>query len=237
MDSYKKYVAELLGTFMLVFIGAGAICADYYLKMAGGQGIGLIGISAAFGFVVVAAIYATSYISGSHINPAVTVSFWVNKRMDANTAIFYIVSQLLGATIAGYFLKILFPDAVSTVFLGTCALGAGVGVKRAVFMEAIVSFLFVFTIYATAVDRRASKTLAGVAIGLVYLFGILVATTISGGALNPARVFGPAMASGHFDYHFVWWFGPIIGGVLAGLLYDNVFSEKVVERKSSTARK
>ncbi len=231
MDTYRKFIAEFLGTFMLVFIGAGAICTDYYLKMAGGEGIGLIGTSAAFGFIIVAVIYATSYISGSHINPAVTISFWVTKRMDANTAVFYIISQLLGATIAGYFLKLLFPDAVSTVFLGACSLGDGVSTGRAIFMEAVVTFLFIFTIYATAVDRRASKTLAGIAIGLVFLFGVLVASTISGGALNPARVFGPAIASGHFDNHFVWWFGPVIGGVLAGVLYDNVFSEKAATKK------
>ena len=237
MDMYRKYVAELLGTFMLVFIGAGAICADYYLKMAGGEGIGLIGISAAFGFVIIAVIYATSYISGSHINPAVTISFWIGRRMDANTAVFYIMSQLLGATIAGYFLKILFPDAVSTVFLGACALGDGVTTGRAIFMESIITFLFVFTIYATAVDKRASKTLAGVAIGLVFLFGVLVGTPISGGALNPARVFGPAIASGHFDNHFVWWFGPVIGGIVAGLLYDKIFSEKVGGKKTALVKK
>ncbi|ODS32067.1 MAG: hypothetical protein SCARUB_02820 [Candidatus Scalindua rubra] len=231
MEAYKKYVAELLGTFMLVFIGAGAICADYYLKMAGGQGIGILGISAAFGFVIVAVVYATSYISGAHINPAVTISFWLTKRMEANTAVLYIIAQLIGAVVAGFFLKALFPDAASTVYLGTCALGEGVGVKRAVFMEAVITFLFVFTIYATAVDRRASKALAGIAIGLAYLFGVLVSTTISGGALNPARVFGPAVASGHFDYHFVWWFGPIIGGILAGLLYEKVLSEKAGEKK------
>lgn len=231
MKPDNKYVAEFLGTFMLVFIGAGAICADYYMKMAGGQGIGLIGISAAFGFVVIAAIYATSYISGAHINPAVTISFWIGKRMDANTAVFYIISQLSGAVVAGYFLKILFPDAASTVFLGACALGDGVSTGRAIFMEAVITFLFVFTIYATAVDRRASKALAGIAIGLVFLFGVLVGTPISGGALNPARVFGPAIASGHFDNHFVWWFGPIIGGVVAGFLYDNLLSEKATKKR------
>ena len=231
MNAYRKYIAEFLGTFMLVFVGAGAICADYYMKTAGGQGIGVVGISAAFGSVVIAVIYATSYISGTHINPAVTISFWIAKRMEANTAVFYIIAQLLGATVAGYFLKILFPDAVSTVYLGTCLLGEGVSSGRAIFMESIISFLFVFTIYTTAVDKRASKALAGIAIGLVYLFGTLVGTTISGGAINPARVFGPAIASGHLDNHFVWWFGPVIGAVLAGLLYDYVFSDKIDEQK------
>ncbi|MFQ5712881.1 MAG: MIP/aquaporin family protein [Candidatus Scalinduaceae bacterium] len=231
MKMNNKYVAEFLGTFMLVFVGAGAICADYYLKMAGGQGIGILGVSAAFGFVIVAVVYAISYTSGAHINPAVTISFWISKRMDANTAVFYIMAQLLGAVIAAYFLKVLFPDAVSTVFLGTCVVGDGVSTGRSIFMEAVITFLFVFTIYATVVDRRSSKALAGIAIGLAFFFGVLVGTPISGGALNPARVFGPAIASGHFDNQFVWWFGPIIGGVVAGLAYDYLLSEKATKKR------
>lgn len=236
MDNYRQYLVELIGTFMLVFIGAGSICADFYMKMDGGSGIGILGTSAAFGLIVVAVIYATSYVSGAHINPAVTVSFWITKRMDGNTAVLYIISQLLGATIAGYFLRILFPDAVSTVFLGSCALREGVGVGSAIFMESILTFLFVFTIYSTAVDKRASKSLAGISIGLVYLFGVLVGSPISGGALNPARAFGPAIASNHLDFQLIWWFGPIIGGVAAVFLYDKVLSEKVSEKKSGAKR-
>ncbi len=223
MNNYKKYIAESLGTLLLVFIGAGAVCANYSLKMAGGQGAGYASAIVVFGIVVVAVVYATSYISGSHINPAVTISFLVTGRMDACTAAFYIISQLLGAVIAGFFLRFLFPDAVSTVHLGTCALGKGVEFWKALLIEAVMTFLFVFTIFATAVGRPPGVP-AGVAIGLVYLFGALVASSISGGALNPARVFGPAVVSGHFDYHFVWWFGPVSGGIGAVFLYDKIFS-------------
>ena len=224
MNNYKNYIAESLGTLILVFIGAGAVCANYSLKMTGGQGTDYAGAIVVFGIVVVAVVYAASYISGSHINPAVTISFLFTGRMDAGTSAFYIISQLLGAVIAGFFLRILFPDAVSTVHLGTCALGKGVGFWKAVCIEAIITFLFVFTIYATA---KTSKILAGVAIGLVYLFGALVAYTISGGALNPARVFGPAVASWHFNYHFIWWLGPVSGGIAAGLLYDKIFPDSL----------
>ncbi|MDO8130978.1 MAG: aquaporin, partial [Candidatus Brocadiales bacterium] len=122
MNVCKKYLAEFVGTFALVFIAAGSVCADFYLKQAGGQGLGLLGISIAFGVVVIAIIYAMSYVSGSHVNPAVTISFWVTKRMEPNTAIMYIISQIGGAVLAGYALKTLFPDAAKTVFLGTCML-------------------------------------------------------------------------------------------------------------------
>jgi glycerol uptake facilitator protein len=235
MNNYKKYIAESLGTLFLVFIGAGAVCANYSMKVAGGQGTGYASAILVFGIVVVAVVYATNYISGSHINPVVTISFFVTGRMGAGTAGFYIISQLLGAVIAGFFLRILFPDAVSTVHLGTCVLGKGVEFWKALLVEAVMTFLFVFTIFATAVGKKTRRVIAGVAIGLVYLFGALVASSISGGALNPARVFGPAVASGHFDYHFVWWLGPMSGGIGAVFLHDKIFSGKSAENKDTNS--
>jgi len=210
---------------LIVFIGAGAVCAEHSVKMAGDQGIP-VWIITVFGVVIVAVVYATSYISGSHINPAITISYWATGRMYAGTAAYYIMSQMLGAVMAAYFLSLLFPDAVSTIFLGTCTLGEGVGSWKAASIECLATFLFVFTIFATAVDKRTSRLLAGVAIGLVYLFGVSISTTFSGGALNPARVFGPAVVSGHFDYHYVWWLGPLIGALAAGFLYGIVFKRK-----------
>ncbi|MBM2835400.1 MAG: hypothetical protein HW406_2561 [Candidatus Brocadiaceae bacterium] len=226
MNAYKKYMAEFVGTFALVFIAAGSVCADFYLRQAGGQGLGLLGISIAFGIVVIAVIYATSYVSGSHVNPAVTVSFWITKRMEPNTAIMYIISQIAGASLAGLALKTLFPDAAKTVYLGTCVLAPGVSIARGVLMEFIISFLLIFTIYGTLVDKRASAGFAGIAVGLVVLFGAMIGGTISGGAMNPARVFGPAIASGQFTHHYVWWIGPMLGGIAAGFVYDKLFAEK-----------
>ena len=225
MNAYKKYIAELVGTFALVFIAAGSLCADFSLRQTGGQGLGLLGTSIAYGIVVIAVIYAISYISGSHVNPAVTISFWITKRMDPNTAIMYIVSQIAGASLAGLALKTLFPDALNTLYLGTSMLAPGVTAARGILMEFIITFLLVFTVYGTLVDRRASPGFAGVAIGLVVLFGSLIGGTISGGAANPVRVFGPAIASGQFTHHYVWWIGPILGGIAAGFVYDKVFAD------------
>ena len=225
MNKYSKYIAEILGTLLIVFIGAGAICAEHSMKVTDGQGVPVLAITV-FGFVVVTIVYATSYISGSHINPAVTISYWATGRVYAGTAAYYIMSQLTGAAMAAYFLSLLFPDAVSTVYLGTCTLGEGVEPWKAVSIECLVTFLFVFTIFATAVDKRTSKVLAGAAIGLVFLFGVSISITFSGGALNPARVFGPAVVSGHFDSHYVWWLGPVSGAIAAGFLYGKVFTLK-----------
>ncbi len=234
MNKYSKYIAELLGTLLIVFIGAGAVCAEHSIKMTDGQGVPVWTVTV-FGFVIASVVYATSYISGSHINPAVTISYWATGRMYAGTAAYYITSQLIGAAVAAYFLSLLFPDAVSTVFLGTCTLGEGVEPWKAASIECLVTFLFIFTIFATAVDKRTSRLLAGVAIGLVYLFGVSISTTFSGGALNPARVFGPAIVSGHFDYHYVWWLGPVFGAIAAGFLYGKVFKLKAEEKKVNSS--
>ncbi len=223
-ENYKKYLAELLGTFALVFVGAGCVCADYYLVQSGSQGFGLLGIAIAFGFVVVAVAYSLGYISGAHINPAVTVSMVATRRMKPGVGTMYIVSQVAGATLAGYLLKLLFPKALASVFLGTCVLGSSVSISQAIGMEAVITFLLVFVVFATVIDKRATPALAGLAIGFVVLFGVMVGGTISGGSMNPARVFGPAIASGHFANHYVWWIGPIIGGLFAGFSYDLFFS-------------
>src|SRR5574337_334136 len=187
MNAYKKYIAELVGTFALVFIAAGSVCADFYLRRSGGQGLGLLGISIAFGVVVIAIIYVTSYVSGSHVNPAVTISFWITKRMDPNTAIMYIISQIAGAALAGLALRTLFPDALKTVYLGTCILSSGVSVTRGILMEFIITFLLVFTIYGTLVDRRASAGFAGIAIGLVVLFGSMIGAPAQAARRRPAH--------------------------------------------------
>jgi glycerol uptake facilitator protein len=226
IENYKKYLAELLGTFALVFVGSGCVCADYYLVKSGSQGFGLLGIAIAFGFVVVAVAYSLGYISGAHINPAVTVSMVATRRIKAGVGGMYIISQIAGATLAGYLLKILFPEALASVFLGTCVLGSSVTVTQAIVMEAVITFLLVFVVYATVIDKRSTPALAGLAIGFVVLFGVMVGGAISGGSMNPARVFGPAIASGHFANHYVWWIGPIVGGVFAGFTYDMFFSEK-----------
>ncbi|MFQ5956741.1 MAG: MIP/aquaporin family protein [Candidatus Brocadiales bacterium] len=223
-DNFRRYVAEAIGTFALVFIGAGAICTDYYLKSTGGAGIGLLGISLAFGFVVASMVYATGYVSGGHINPAITVSMWVTKRMDTNLAVFYIVSQLVGATAAGFMLRCIYPDAVAAVHLGTTALAQGVPVARGILMEFVITFLLVLTVFSTAIDNRASKAFAGLAIGLAIFFGVLIGGPITGGSMNPARTFGPAIASGFFINHFIYWAGPILGGIAGSMFYERLLA-------------
>ncbi len=224
MSAYKKYVAEFLGTFILIFVGSGSVCANYYLTQAGQPGLGLLGIALSYGFAIVAIVYVFGYVSGSHVNPATTVSLLVTKRIDANTAIMYIVAQLAGAACAGFLLRGMFPKALA-INLGAFHMAAGVPVVKAILMEAILSFLLIFAVYSCAIDKRASGALAGIAIGFVVVFAVIVGATVSGGAVAPSIAFGPAIASGDFGGHHVYWIGHMLGGVVAGLLYDKVFAE------------
>ncbi len=225
MTDSKKLISEFVGTFALVFIGAGSVATNYISNGA----LGLFGIATAFGLVVMAMIYATGHISGTHINPAVTIALVATKKMDAKDAVPYIISQLAGAAVAGMTLAVIYPTAVAGVNLGTTGLGTNVGFGTGVLVEAILTFLLVFTIFGAAVDKRAPAGFAGFAIGMVVLFDILVGGPLTGASMNPARTFGPALASGYWANHLVYWIGPIIGGVVAALLYDGVFAEKKAE--------
>lgn len=227
MDAYKKYCAEFLGTFILIFVVSGAFCANFLLTQAGQPALGLLGIALTAGFAVVAIIYSLGYISGSHINPATTISFWVTKRIDGGTAITYIIFQLAGATAAGFLIKLMFPAAIAIGY-GSFSPAPGVSGMQAILMEAILSFLLVFTIYATIIDKRATASLAGLAIGFVIIFDVIVGATVSGGAVTPSIAFGPAVASGNFANHHVYWIGHCLGAITAGLVYDLVFAEKEV---------
>lgn len=218
----KRSLAEFLGTFALVFIGAGSVATNYISDGA----LGLIGIATAFGLVVMAMIYATGHISGTHINPAVTIALLATKKIEIKDATFYIVFQLAGAVVAGLILRLIYPTAIEAVNLGTTGLGAGIGVGTGILVEAILTFFLVFTIFGAAVDNRAPAGFAGFAIGMVVLFDILVGGPLTGASMNPARTFGPALASGYWTNHIVYWVGPIVGAVTAGLLYENVFAAK-----------
>jgi len=221
---WRPALAELVGTFIFFFIGAGSIVADQWLVSHNSAGIGLIGVALAHGLVLSLMVSATGAISGGHLNPAVTISFWLTRRIETVTAIAYIVAQLIGGIIAGLVLRAIFPDSVwQPVHLGTPAVAPEVSFGTAVLVEAVLTFILVFCIFGTAVDDRAPRSIAGFGIGLAILIDILVGGPLTGASMNPARTFGPAVASGFWDNHLVYWIGPIVGGGLAALLYEYAF--------------
>lgn len=221
----QKLVAEFVGTFTLIFVGAGSICADQYLRSGNQPGLGILAIAAAHGLAIAIMVTAIGHISGGHLNPAVTIGFWVTRRLNTIQSLCYWFAQLAGAVSAAFLLSLFIPEAVwRACALGTPALATDFTRLHGMEVEAIASFLLVFVVFATAVDSRgAFDKIAGFAIGLTITMDILIAGPFTGAAMNPARAFGPALVSRHWLDQGVYWIGPLIGGVIAGFLYNAIF--------------
>jgi len=222
----QKLTAEFIGTFALIFFGAGSICVDWYPHSS--NALGLLGIALAHGVAIAIMVCALGHVSGGHFNPAITIGFWVTKRLNTVDTIAYWIVQLAGATAAAYLLKAIVPDDTwHAVALGTPMFARDFSRLPGMILEGVTTFFLVFTVFATAVDERSSfRPVAGFAIGLSITLGILVAGPFTGAALNPARAFGPALASAHWQNHGVYWVGPLAGGCLAALIYDSIFLKK-----------
>ena len=217
-DSWRHFAAEFIGIFALVFVGGAAIMTT---QMARSENV-LLAVAAAHGIVLAVMVTATMRISG-HLNPAVTLGFLAARRIEPMMAMLYIVAQLLGATLAAYALKATFPhDVALGARLGGQSLALDVSFGTGIMLEAIATFFLVFVVFGTAVDPHAPKV-GGFAIGLTVTADILAIGPLTGGSMNPARSFGPALASGVFEAQGVYWIGPILGGIVAALLYDTLF--------------
>jgi aquaporin Z len=226
----KKLLAELIGTFSLVFFGCGAAVVSG-VSAAGPDGIGLLGISFAFGLTVVAMAYAIGGITGCHINPAITISMLVAGKIKTGEAINY----MIGATLAAGVLYVIQKGAPGFE-MGEWALGSngwgegylgGYNMTSAFLAEAVLTFLFLFVIFATT-SKWGNSTMAGLAIGLTLVLIHLVAIPITGTSVNPARSFGPAIFAQGKALTQLWLFiaAPIAGGVLAALVWKGLFETK-----------
>jgi len=214
-DYLRRGAAEFIGTFALIFIaGGGAAYAS-----------GPTDLALANGLVIAVMVSAVGFISGGHFNPAVTLGFLVTRRIAPALALWYWIVQLGGAAIAALLLKWVLPSAaISARHLGVPALGAGVSSGAAVVVEAVITFFLVWVIFATAVDPRgAFKQIAGLAIGFTIAAGVLMAYGLTGGAMNPARAFGPQLAGNHWAHFWVWYIGPFAGAVIAASLYELLY--------------
>lgn len=213
----KQCVAEFIGTFTLIFVGIGAIANNTPTS-----GLGLLGVAFAHGLAIAVMVTATGAVSGGQLNPAVTFGLLVGGQMDVKKSIAYWISQLAGATAAALLCGCLLGmEKVSggTPDISMNAAGAPVvSIVQAITIEAVLTFFLVFVVYGSAVDARAPK-IGGLAIGLTVGLDIMFGGPLTGAAMNPARTFGPALASGHWNNHMVYWVGPLIGGALAGLIY------------------
>ena len=211
----RRGVLEFVGVFALIFIAAGGAA---YARSP-------IDLAFANGLVIAVMVSAAGPISGGHINPAVTLGFLVTRRMTPLLAVVYWIAQFGGAVLAALLLKWVIPNgAESASNLGVPALGSGIGSGQAVVIEAVLTFFLVWVVFATAVDPRGTfKQVAGLAIGLVIAFDVLMAYGLTGGAMNPGRACGPQLAGNHWAHGWVWYVGPFAGGVIAASLYELLY--------------
>ncbi|MFU2206788.1 MIP/aquaporin family protein [Streptococcus pluranimalium] len=212
----KKFTAELIGTFILVFIGTGAVVFGN-----GTEGLGHLGIALAFGLSIVAAAYSIGTISGAHLNPAVSVAMFVNKRMDAKELVNYIVAQVIGAIIASAAIFFLAGGADSGLGLNAYT---EVSTAGAFIFELITSFIFILVIVTVTSATKGNGKIAGLVIGLTLTAMILVGLNITGLSVNPARSLAPALFVGGKALAQLWVFivAPIVGGILAALVGKNL---------------
>lgn len=219
----RRLVAEALGTFALVFVGAAVVVVN------GGfpnSGIGLLGIALAHAVVLAVMVTATMTISGGHLNPAVTIGLLATRRIDPVSAGAYIVTQLVAAVAAAALVKALLPAAaVRAALLGAPVIASSITLGQAIGIELVLTFFLMSAVFGTAVSPDAPRV-GGFGIGLVLLFDILVGGPLTGAAMNPARAFGPALVAGQWVGHVAYWVGPILGALLAALLWQYVLLPK-----------
>lgn len=207
----RPCLAEALGTFLFVFIGAGAIIMDAF---TGGQ-VGLLGIALAHGLALSIAVSMTMNVSGGQINPAVTVALWTMGKLRGMEAVWFVLFQLAGAVLAGLLLFLLFPAAAADVAsLGTPGPSTSIGLPQVLLLEVIATFFLAAAIYGTAVGRNAPAGIAGFGIGLTVAFLILAIGPLTGAAMNPARHLGVALFAGQTGLAWLYVVGPVIGAIL-----------------------
>ena len=215
---FRRSLAELLGTFALVFFGAGSVASKYFPEAT----YGIFGVAVAHGLVMAVMVTALLGISGGHLNPAITLGLVAVRRTDIRTGAAYIVAQLVGAILAALMIKLVYPTGVvRPIALGTPTIANTITLNQAMLMEGIMTFFLVSAVFGTCINPAAPR-LGGLGIGLALLFDILVGGPLTGAAVNPARAFGPALVSGQWVGHVVYWIGPIVGGVLAALVWEYV---------------
>ena len=232
----KKFIAELIGTFFLVFFGTGSAVVTLLIDDGvnhGAAGIGLLGglgdwlaIGLAFGLTVMACIYVFGKISGAHLNPAVTIGLLISKNISLIDSVYYIVAQAIGAVLGSLLLFVcLGAPAVTIGGLGATAPGLSVGYIPAMIAECIGTFFLMLVVMGVAVDKKADPGVAGISIGMTVAAVIIVLGAFTGASINPARTFGPYLMDTLLGGAKLWGFfpiylvGPIVGAILAALVY------------------
>lgn len=218
----RPALTEFVGTAILVFVGTSTVVAG---PATGNTLYELLGVVLAFGLTLVALAAALGHVSGCHLNPAVTLGLAVTRRFPWPAAGAYVVAQLLGAVAGAAATWAVYGSAArDEAVLGATTPQDGVSVGQAFLVEALVTFVLVLVVVSVATDDRAESAIAPVAVGFALAAAIFVAGPLTGGAVNPARAFGPNLLAGQLSSLWIYLLAPVVGGVLAALAYDRLLS-------------
>ena len=235
----RNWFAEAIGTYALVFFGPLAIILSV---VAFGDGLSIesiIMIALAHGAAVGLMVYAFGHVSGAHINPAVTIPMMITKKISVGDGIGYIIFQLIGAIVAAFSLKAILPEIGAKVNFGTQGGPSELlnsSIMAGITVEIILTFFLVTVIFLTAVHKKAAAGIHGISIGgMVFLLHI-VGVPLTGASMNPARTFGPAVVSGFWELHWIYWLAPIVGGIIAGVIMNYVFVNNAEPKTKSVSR-
>ena len=223
-SAWRATAAEFIATFCFVFIGAGSVVSvGIFLgteETVTASTLMVIGL--AHGLAIAVVVSATARISGGHVNPAVTFTAILTKRIGISKGGMYIMAQLSGAIVGAFLLSAVAPHGTEGG-LGSHGLGNGVSTNMGLLAEIILTFILVFVIYATAMDPKGPSHLAPFAIGMTVMICVLAGLPLTGASMNPARTLGPALVAGEWLNHWVYWVGPLVGGSIAAIVYDKIF--------------
>jgi MIP family channel proteins len=229
-DPLRRGFAEFVGAFTLIFVGAGApltftkLFAPAFLQGGGDQisGLGLVAVALANGLAIGVMVSAVGHISGGHFNPAITLGFFLTRRLAPLLALVYWLAQFAGAVCAALLLRWFYAEQVRNIaHLGAPGLGSGVDKWQGLVIEIVLTFFLVWVVFATAADPGGSfKAIAGLAIGLTITIDVLMGGPLTGAAMNPARAFGPQLVQNYWKNGWIWYAGPAAGGAIAALAYE-----------------
>ena len=235
----RNWFAEAIGTYALVFFGPLAIILSV---VAFGDGLSIesiIMIALAHGAAVGLMVYAFGHISGAHINPAVTIPMMITKKISVGDGIGYIIFQLIGAIVAAFSLKAILPEIGAKVNFGTQGGPSELlnsSIMAGITVEIILTFFLVTVIFLTAVHKKAAAGIHGISIGGIVFLLHIVGVPLTGASMNPARTFGPAVVSGFWELHWIYWLAPIVGGIIAGVIMNYVFVNNAEPKTKSVSR-
>jgi len=224
----EAYIAEFIGTFALVFFGSLSVTIFIPLLGVASPASSFIGIALAHGLILMAMFYTIGYISGCHVNPAITITAVALRKMEIDDGIAYVIAQVLGATVAALVHELIQPGNGALTSYGLPAPSAFIGQNYAVAVavELIITFFLMLSFYAVLYTDKVHRAASGLLVGMTLTADMLIAGPLTGGAANPARAIGPAIAAGSYGTLWIYLVGPIIGALLAGFVYEHLLLPK-----------